>query len=131
MSDEELAAETQGELTAGSGVAVAVPESSDLVVAEQHDELAHPSPFKYVMIALILCVVTGIEVSISYLEGDISDWLIVTILLVAAAVKFAMVAAYYMHLKPDRPILRRFFVLGVCAAIVLYLIVLITLHGVY
>jgi cytochrome c oxidase subunit IV len=87
----------------------------------------HPSPFKYVVIAVILVVVTAIEVGISYLEGDIPDGLIVTLLLLLAIIKFAMVAAYYMHLQTDRPIFRRFFVLGVIAACMLYAIVLASL----
>jgi cytochrome c oxidase subunit IV len=89
--------------------------------------LPHPSPFKYVVIAVILVVVTAIEVGISYLEGDIPDGLIVTLLLLLAIIKFAMVAAYYMHLQTDRPIFRRFFVLGVIAACMLYAIVLASL----
>jgi cytochrome c oxidase subunit 4 len=88
----------------------------------------HPSPFKYVMIAVILCAVTALEVAVSYLEGDIPDGLIVTLLLGMAIIKFATVAAYYMHLQTDRPIFRRFFVLGIVAAVLLYLIVLSTLH---
>lgn len=88
----------------------------------------HPSPFKYVMIAVILCVVTAIEVGVSYLEGSIPDGLIVVLLLVMAIMKFAIVAAYYMHLQTDRPIFRRFFVLGIASAVVLYLVVLSSLH---
>jgi caa(3)-type oxidase subunit IV len=80
----------------------------------------HPSPFKYVVIAVILVIVTAIEVAVSYLEGDIPDGLIVTLLLFMAIIKFATVASYYMHLQTDRPIFRRFFVLGVVAACVLY-----------
>ncbi len=89
----------------------------------------HPSPFKYVMIAVILVVVTAVEIGTSYLEGDIPDGLIVTLLLGMAIVKFGLVAAWYMHLKTDLPIFRRFFVLGIIAAITLYAIVIATLHG--
>jgi len=87
----------------------------------------HPSPFKYVMIAVILCVVTAFEVGVSYMEGSIPDGLIVVLLLVMAVMKFAIVAAYYMHLVTDRKIFRRFFVLGIISAVVLYLVVLSTL----
>lgn len=88
----------------------------------------HPSPFKYVMIAVILCVVTALEIGVSYMEGSIPDGLIVVLLMVMAIMKFAIVAAYYMHLVTDRQIFRRFFVLGLSAAVVLYLIVLSTLN---
>jgi cytochrome c oxidase subunit 4 len=87
----------------------------------------HPSPFKYVVIAVILVIVTALEVATSYLEGDIPDGLIVGLLLGMAVIKFWTVAAWYMHLQTDRPIFRRFFVLGVVAACVLYAVVLASL----
>jgi len=88
----------------------------------------HPSPAQYVLIAVVLCVVTAFEVAVSYLEGAIPDGLIVTLLLVMAIVKFALVAAWFMHLRTDKPIFRRFFVLGIVAAVLLYLVVLTSLH---
>jgi len=90
---------------------------------------AHPTPFKYVMIFLILVVVTAIEIATSYLEGSITSGLIVGMLLFWAIVKFVLVASYYMHLKTDQKIFRRFFVLGIIAACILYAIVLTTLHA--
>ena len=87
----------------------------------------HPSPFKYVVIAVILVVVTALEVAVSYLDGDIPDGLIVFLLLAMAIIKFAIVAAWYMHLQTDKPIFKRFFVLGVVAACMLYAVVLATL----
>ena len=88
----------------------------------------HPSPFRYVMIAVILVVVTALEVSVSYLEGSIADGLIVFLLVVMAILKFGLVASWYMHLRTDKPIFRNFFVLGIVAAIILYFVVLLTLH---
>ena len=90
--------------------------------------LPHPSPFQYVMIAIVLSLVTALEIAVSYLEGDIPDGVIVMLLLVMALIKFSLVAAWYMHLRTDRPIFRRFFVTGVVAAVVLYAIILATLH---
>ena len=89
---------------------------------------SHPTPFKYVMIFLILVVVTAIEIATSYLEGSVTSGVIVGLLLFFAIIKFALVASYFMHLKTDQPIFRRFFVLGIVAACVLYAIVLTTLH---
>jgi len=88
----------------------------------------HPSPLQYVLIAVILCVVTAIEIAVSYTEGDIPDALIVVLLLGMAILKFALVAAWFMHLRTDLPIFRRFFVMGIVAAIILYLVVLSTLN---
>jgi len=90
---------------------------------------SHPTPFKYVMIFLILVVVTAIEIATSYLEGSVTSGVIVGLLLFFAIIKFALVASYFMHLKTDQPIFRRFFVLGIVAACVLYAIVLTTLHA--
>lgn len=89
----------------------------------------HPSPLQYVLIAVVLVVVTAIEIAVSYSEGDIPDALIIVLLLGMAVIKFTLVAAWYMHLRTDKPIFRRFFVLGIVAAILLYLIVLSTLHA--
>ena len=90
----------------------------------------HPTPFKYVMIAVVLCVATGLEVSVSYMEGDIPDGLIVVLLLAMMVMKFFLVASWFMHLRTDQPVFKRLFVLGSIAAPLLYLIVLATLHGV-
>jgi cytochrome c oxidase subunit 4 len=90
----------------------------------------HPTPIQYVMVAVVLVVITAIEIAVSYTEGTIPDGLIVVLLLGMAFVKFFLVASWYMHLRTDQPVFRRFFVLGSVAAILLYLIVLATLHGV-
>ena len=73
----------------------------------------HPSPFQYVVIAMILVVITAVEVGVSYLDGDIpegpdhlrccSAW---------AWSSSSLVASYYMHLKTDKPVFRRFFIHG-------------------
>jgi cytochrome c oxidase subunit IV len=88
----------------------------------------HPTPFKYVMIAVVLVVVTAAEVWVSYLDEVLASGVIIVLLLLFGFLKFTMVAAWYMHLRTDKPIFRRFFALGVAAAISLYLIVLLTLH---
>src|SRR5262245_47710980 len=88
----------------------------------------HPTPFKYVMIFLILVVVTGVEIAISYLEGSVTSGVIVALLLVFGVLKFAMVASYYMHLRTDQPIFRRFFVLGIITAVAVFAVAVTTLH---
>jgi cytochrome c oxidase subunit 4 len=88
----------------------------------------HPSPFQYVVVAMVLVVVTALEVGVSYLEGDIPNGLIIVLLLAMGLFKFVVVASWYMHLKTDQPIFRRFFIVGGIAAVVLYTVVLTTLH---
>ena len=40
-----------------------------------------PTPCQYVMIAVVLVVITAVEIAVSYIEGDIPDGLIVVLLL--------------------------------------------------
>jgi len=93
----------------------------------EDQELAHhPSPRKYVWVAVILAVVTAIEVAIYYIPSiaERPGWL-VTALLIFAAIKFFMVGAYFMHLKFDSPIFRRFFITGIVLAIAIFAVVLV------
>jgi cytochrome c oxidase subunit 4 len=89
---------------------------------------AHPEPRQYVLIAVVLVVITGFEVATSYLEGNVNSNLIIAALGVFAAIKFFLVVAWFMHLRTDSKILRRFFLIGLCAAPILYLVVLSVLH---
>lgn len=92
----------------------------------EEEELSHhPSPRKYVWVAIILAVVTAIEVAIYYIPA-ISErpGLLVTSLLVFAVIKFVMVGGYFMHLKYDSPVFRRFFITGLILALVVFGIVL-------
>ena len=89
----------------------------------------HPTPVQYVTIAVILVVITAVEIATSYLEGDIPNGLITVLLLGMAAVKFFLVASWYMHLRTDQPVFRRFFIIGSVAAVGLYFVVLLTLHA--
>ena len=88
----------------------------------------HPTPFHYVMVGVVLVILTALEVTVSYLDGDIPGGLIIFLLLVMMVLKFGLVAAWFMHLRTDRPVFRRFFMLGATAAIILFAIVLSMLH---
>ena len=84
----------------------------------------HPSPKEYVRIALILMALTAIEVWLSY--SGLSHGLLITLLFVAALIKFALVVMWFMHLKFDDRRYSRFFLMGLAGAFTLYLIVLIS-----
>jgi len=100
--------------------------TSEHPMGEEHHP-AHPSDVQYVMIGLILGVLTLIEVGLYYVDiGALNN----TALLMLAVIKFAIVVMFFMHLKFDKPILRRLFVTGLILAIAVYLIYLLTL-GVY
>ncbi len=59
----------------------------------------HPSAKKYVGIAIVLTIITVIEVAVFYVPA-LKNFL-AAILLVLSALKFALVAMFYMHLKFD------------------------------
>ena len=88
----------------------------------------HPNPAQYVLIAVVLCIITAFEVGLYYLEGDIPDGLLIGLLLGSAAVKFFLVVSWYMHLRTDAPIFRRFFIVGLVTSVIVYQIMLLTLH---
>ncbi len=91
------------------------------VAAEGH---AHPGPRQYVLIAVVLVVLTALEVATSYLEGDVNSNLLIAVLGVMAAMKFFLVAAWYMHMRMDAPFFRRVFVVGLVGATIVYGIVM-------
>lgn len=86
----------------------------------------HPKPAQYVLIAVILVVVTALEVGASYLDGDINSNLLIALLLVMAAVKFVLVVSWYMHLRTDIRFFSRVFTLGCVAALVIYMVMLLS-----
>jgi cytochrome c oxidase subunit 4 len=82
---------------------------------------AHPSDMTYIVVALVLGVITAIEVGIYYINGsDVK----VAGLLVLMAIKFVIVAAFFMHLRFDSKYFRRLFILGVALAVAVYSAVL-------
>src|SRR5262245_60394874 len=102
----------------------AVPfEDEAPVVVEGH---VHPGPRTYVIIAIVLVILTGIEVATSYLEGDVNSNLLIVVLAVMAATKFFLVCAWYMHMKMDPPFFRNLFVIGLIGATIVYGVVLFT-----
>ncbi len=83
---------------------------------------AHPSDLKYIKIAIILAVLTALEVS-TY-TFDVTGHLLVLILLPLMVVKFAIVAGYFMHLKFDSKMFTTLFVAGLSFAVIVYSVLL-------
>ena len=90
---------------------------------EEHG--AHPTEAKYIKVALVLAVVTAVEVGLYYTK--FSQAATNLALVVLALIKFVMVAAYFMHLKFDNRLLRRLFVTGFVLAASVYAAYLLTL----
>ena len=83
----------------------------------QH-ESAHPGPGEYIKIAVILAIITAIEVGLYYAPAE---WvtikeLMVPVLLVLSAMKFAFVVMWFMHLKFDDRLFSTMFVGGLALA---------------
>ena len=92
-----------------------------------HSNEAHATTGHYVRIAVILTVLTILEVATYYV--DIPFALVVPLLLVLAGTKFVLVVAYYMHLRYDSRLFAGFFFFGFTVEILL-LITLLVLFGI-
>ena len=83
---------------------------------------AHPTAKKYVGIAIILTIITVIEVAIFYIPS--MHPFLPPVLLTLSALKFALVAMFYMHLKFDSRLFSWVFVVPMCFAAALTLALL-------
>jgi cytochrome c oxidase subunit 4 len=72
---------------------------------------AHPHPTwsTYKWVALVLVVITVIEVWVYYIPQFVASRLFVPSLLIMSAAKFAIVVMFYMHLKYDHKLFRALF----------------------
>jgi cytochrome c oxidase subunit 4 len=68
----------------------------------------------YVQIAMLLAVITGIEIITVYLPFD--HWVLFTVLAFFSAVKFLFVIFFFMHLRWDRPFCTVLFFIGLVLA---------------
>ena len=88
----------------------------------EHSGEPHVSNRFYVVIALILGVLTAMEVMLFYVEA-MAPVLVPTLLLLMA-VKFALVAMFFMHLRFDSRILTGIFAWGLFIAVSIILALL-------
>jgi len=89
-------------------------------------EHAHPGAKEYLAIATVLTVLTAIEVAVFYVPS--MKPMLVPTLLTLSAVKFALVAMFYMHLKFDHRLFSWLFVLPMILA-TLVILALLKLFG--
>ena len=80
------------------------PERADM--GEVH---AHPTWATYKWVALILLVITVIEVWVYYIPEFVASRLFVPSLLIMSAAKFGIVVLFYMHLRYDHRLFRALF----------------------
>ena len=106
--------------------------------AHEEHEAGHPTPGTYAKIGLFLFVLTALEVGLyeftygghASAGGAALQPFFVPLLLALSAVKFALVAMFYMHLKQDHRLFSGVFIfpLIIATVIILALIVLEAYH---
>lgn len=77
-------------------------------------EKPHPQSREYVILAIILGVITAVEVAVWYREE--MKAILMPTLIVLSAVKFSLVIMFYMHLKFDHRLFSGVFLFGLAAA---------------
>ena len=88
------------------------------VVREPDGAHAHPTARVYIMVAIVLTAITAFEVAVYYIPAIRHRLPLLAGLLVTLAVaKFALVVAYYMHLRFDNKLFTWLFVGGLMAAV--------------
>ncbi len=91
-----------------------------MATAEQQGHAEdHPTPRTYVNVAIILSIITIIEVAIVIVE--VPSVILISSLLALSAVKFAFVVGWFMHLKFDAKLYQALFLGGLFLAIAVLL----------
>jgi heme/copper-type cytochrome/quinol oxidase subunit 4 len=86
--------------------------------AQVHEaQVRHPGATTYLIIAAFLIVLTAMEITVFYVHA--LRPVLVPVLIVLGAAKFALVAMFYMHLKYDGWLLTGVFVFPLMVAVVL------------
>jgi cytochrome c oxidase subunit 4 len=92
------------------------------------DHVQHPTPAQYWKIAVLLAVLTVIEVALFYINQAVDLGRLNAVLLILLAfLKFVIVVGFFMHLRYEKSTLSRFFTAGFILAIALYTIILTAL----
>lgn len=106
--------------------------TTDALSDEEHEALPtepdqtgahHPTDMLYVKVAAILALITLAEISTYWF--DFGDFLLPA-LMVMMVVKFAMVIAFFMHLRFDHKLFTWVFVAGLALAVAVYIVALTT-----
>ena len=82
------------------------PDIDVHAMGEVHE---HPTWREYKWVALILTVITVVEVWSYYIPPFVASPAFVPILLIMSAAKFAIVVLFYMHLKYDHKLFKALF----------------------
>jgi cytochrome c oxidase subunit 4 len=104
--------------------------TTEVSAPREEQELSHhPGPRQYVGVAVVLSIITAIEVAIYYVPA--LESLLVPMLIFFSVMKFVLVLLWFMHLKFDSNLFKRLFVTGLVLAFFVFGVVLAIffLHG--
>lgn len=110
------------------------PAHGNAHLAAHAEEHAHPTPQTYIKIAVILTVITAVEVFLLYLPEmgvHVSATLLVAFFALLSVAKFLIVVGWYMHLKFDPPFFRRIFGFALVVALTVATAFIAIFHGMY
>ena len=85
------------------------PHHSDADHKAMGEVHSHPTWSTYWKVAVILTVITIVEVWVYYIPAFVASRAFVPSLLIMSAVKFFIVIAFYMHLRYDHKLFRVLF----------------------
>lgn len=77
----------------------------------------HPATSIYITVAVALIILTGLELTVFYVQ--LLQPVLVPLLIILAIAKFSLVAMFYMHLHYDSKVFTTFFVFPLLLAVTL------------
>ena len=86
--------------------------SNDATAAHAPAAHAHPGAKQYIGIAVVLFIITAIEIGVFYVPA--MKPVLAPVLITLSVLKFALVAMFYMHLKFDDRLFTWLFVAPMC-----------------
>jgi cytochrome c oxidase subunit IV len=105
-------------------------DSSQTASAAAHDQgRGHATVQTYIRVAVVLGLLTAIEIGALYVPG-LPSHVLVALLLVFSVLKFGLVVAFFMHLRYDNKILTLLFVGPLVIAMIIILAIM-ALFGAY
>ena len=96
--------------------------------SEVQDQHRHPTVATYLSVAVVLAVITVIEVGVFYVP--VFKAILAPVLLTLSAVKFTLVVMFFMHLKSDHRLFAVVFTLPLMIAAAV-IVALLFLFGVF
>lgn len=90
-----------------------------------HGEHAHRPVWHYLLIAAILCVITGVEIGPLFKLYSLPA----EVLIVLSVIKFAVVVALFMHLYDDSPVFTAIFTPALLGATAMVIVLMVLFWG--